>query len=1359
MRLGWLLVFTTYFLLLQISFSQTPCEDLGITDTLGFNTTITVVDDGIIDPGDEFCVEFSVENFEFVIGFQFTLSFDPTVISYAFHQTTPGVLLGPLGANVSQVGNGVLSFVWTNLNAEGQTLPDGTEIFIICFQAIGEPNDCSSVFFNDYYPFFPELEVNYQIDENTTCSDTILLLDGAEETIIKIECTDLTITDVTTCNADPTNGSLGFSACGGVLPYSYQVTNNANPVVLNGTINQDGDEIFFATVPAALFTIMITDANGAIATRVVNIESGPSLEFDSSVVDPNCPEAETGKIIITDIRGGVPGLSGYTMEASTGQFFQNTFSDSLIRLISGDYTVTITDDNGCEQIEMFSLNTPEIELLIEIDTASCFGSSDGSVRIFPSGGTPFPGGEYIINGALSTSFESNMPFQDPNFFSIDNKFVVTVEDANGCMVEERLDIPTRAELEVQITELIDVACKGDSSGSARITVITPGRYVFLLTDEIGNFVSAIGSVIGNVELFYNGTLPEGFYNLSITDTDLGCHMDTFFVINEPLEELMITEGSDPPSCNENNGIAYVEASGGIAPYTYNWAFAPAVDNDTLGNLGSGTYMVLVTDDMGCTIETSIEVEDGDILDIQIDIISSLECDGSGQGELNGLVVQSSFQNLTYEWTNMNGDMLGDEENLLFPTAGDYILNVSDVAASCSDSDTVFIDPAGIFSFEISASNPSCEGSTDGSIDISNFLGGVGPYNCDWEDSSISSCNPTNLSAGIYNLSISDSAGCIIDTFIELSDSDAAITFDISFDNPSCVEAIDGTISFTNFQGGVGPYECIWEDPNVIGCPRTGLPAGIYMVTIVDAVGCQKDTSITLTDPEAIQIDVLDSDVVDVSCFGGSDGQALVTVTNNPSGAASFNFAWSNSADDNSGGFIDDASQLSAGLNYVLAFDNNSCSSDTLFFNVGEPEMLHLDFDITSIMMPTCSGNCDAMVTLQATGGTSVAGNYSYEWDDGSTAVSRNNLCPGIYYVMISDDNNCQELDSIIIEEPDILTVEIDLNGTVELSCFGDETGAILVRAFGGCGSYSYEWTNNVSTTQRAENLAEGLYTITVTDDCGCSQTVEYELVTSAPIIATIIDPVLPDCFGGTSCIGVESVSGGVGNNYTYSINFGERIPIDSCVDVIAGMYNISVFDSVGCSETYTSMVDQPSMIEVDLGPDLTLDLGDSTATITATINSLNPIDSIIWISSSQYNCISDNCETININTNEYSTYEVLVIDQNGCQGKDEIEINISAKRNVYISNIFNPTELAPNDMFMILTGEGVVELQYLRIFDRWGNLMFEKENISHPTSIDDGWNGRFENRQVEQGVYIYVASVRFVDNKIIQYKGDITLVR
>ena len=123
-----------------------------------------------------------------------------------------------------------------------------------------------------------------------------------------------------------------------------------------------------------------------------------------------------------------------------------------------------------------------------------------------------------------------------------------------------------------------------------------------------------------------------------------------------------------------------------------------------------------------------------------------------------------------------------------------------------------------------------------------------------------------------------------------------------------------------------------------------------------------------------------------------------------------------------------------------------------------------------------------------------------------------------------------------------------------------------------------------------------------------------------------------------------------------------------------------------------------------------------------------------------------------------------VTDAEGCETVDFIEIDVRLIRNVYIPNTFNPNFAAPNNRFMILTGQGVQEIMSFRIFDRWGNKVFDIGGpISAPTNPDMGWDGRrgnAANSDCEQGVYVYIAEVLFQDGgQPILYQGSVTLLR
>ena len=229
-----------------------------------------------------------------------------------------------------------------------------------------------------------------------------------------------------------------------------------------------------------------------------------------------------------------------------------------------------------------------------------------------------------------------------------------------------------------------------------------------------------------------------------------------------------------------------------------------------------------------------------------------------------------------------------------------------------------------------------------------------------------------------------------------------------------------------------------------------------------------------------------------------------------------------------------------------------------FFDIAQPDPISLDFENSTILGISCFGDCNGMTDLFAIGGTSSSGQYTYTWEDNFVGGQRNDLCEGLYYVTISDDENCEFIDSITIPSIALLEFSIDSSATVNLSCGNDSNGTIITSTNGGCGSYEYTWENNESETGVAQNLGPGTYNVTVTDGCGCTEETTYTLESATALNAVAIDPEKPVCVGNQSCVGIESVSGGTGLNYTFSVGFGERLPIDSCLSVSPGMYTLLV---------------------------------------------------------------------------------------------------------------------------------------------------------------------------------------------------------
>ncbi|HMQ07031.1 MAG TPA: gliding motility-associated C-terminal domain-containing protein, partial [Saprospiraceae bacterium] len=572
--------------------------------------------------------------------------------------------------------------------------------------------------------------------------------------------------------------------------------------------------------------------------------------------------------------------------------------------------------------------------------------------------------------------------------------------------------------------------------------------------------------------------------------------------------------------------------------------------------------------------------------------------------------------------------------------------------------------------------------------------------------------------------------------------------------PTCPGLSNGSIGAI-VAGGTPDYSYEWDNGSAQSV-RSAIRAGEYSVTVTDQEGCMLSETFILTDPPSILVDV--DQIEGVTCFGTSDGRATATAAGGTINDGRYNFFWSSGAPDvTTGVSMSTASSLAAGRQFLIVVDD-ACPSDTIYFDVPDIERIQIDLAQSIINDPNCFNGCDGSITASASGGNPA--DYNYQWSfNGTINHTLAGLCSGIYTLTITDANNCSVMDSFELNNPDSLFIRIDPANTVDVNCFNAGEAQIGVMAGGGTPSLVYTWTNNVSSGTVATSLPDGTYFITVTDANGCTDVVSYTLVSPEPIEAQIPQPAPPPCFGQRTCIEVLSVTGGTGSNYTYAVNRGNRITLDSCLQVLAGNYTVTVFDEAGCSVDYTLSIDQPEDLSVDLGPDIQISLGESSPPINASIQSFFDITSIAWTPVDSLRCMTSDCQVVTVFPQSDTRYRVVVTDENGCSSFDEIEVFVTRRRNVFMANIFSPNNDGFNDIFEVKTGPGVELVRQFHIFDRWGNLIFTRENYVPDNAGTHGWDGTYRNRPLMPGVYAYIAKVRFIDNEEITFKGSVTLIR
>ncbi len=361
---------------------------------------------------------------------------------------------------------------------------------------------------------------------------------------------------------------------------------------------------------------------------------------------------------------------------------------------------------------------------------------------------------------------------------------------------------------------------------------------------------------------------------------------------------------------------------------------------------------------------------------------------------------------------------------------------------------------------------------------------------------------------------------------------------------TCAGACDGEILAT--AAGLGPFTYSWTNlPGITGPVANGLCAGSYTVNVTDASGCTSSASITLSDPAAASVVVLNSDA---SCFGVCDGIASATA----SGTGPFTFSWSTTPIQ-SGNSV---SGLCAGIYTVTCTDGAGCTV-TESIEIFEPARIQLN---TSSADPSCFGACDGSATVTVSG----PGTFTYSWPGipGLSGPVANGLCNGVYTVTCTDANSCTSDTTITITDPPQIQLSTLAN---DVSCNTYCNGSVLASANGN-GPFTFSWnTTPVQTGTSISSLCTGVYIVTCTDASSCTASDTVEISEPAPLLITgiVTNATCISCSNGE--IDVQ-VSGGTG---AYVFQWSNGGQTEDLMNVQAGIYTLCVNDANSCQRCDT----------------------------------------------------------------------------------------------------------------------------------------------------------------------------------------------
>jgi hypothetical protein len=1138
------------------------------------------------------------------------------------------------------------------------------------------------------------------------------------------------ITNIRNASCDENNGTFTVRASNGRTPYRYDIGNGSttNPA--------------FTNLEAGNYKVTITDAAGCNVIKEVNIEAVPPLTLNlANIVNATC---NTGVGAFTLFASGGTLPITYALPGAAP-----TSNPSFTNLPPGNYTVTARDANGCEASELITI-TLEGTLNIrdmQVTDATC-GKNNGSVQVrlapptsnvqitfnYTIGNqinnngsfTNLAAGNYEVTVTSSTGCtttrsitigqttgvasklvnktvaecgqsnanftievtEGSAPFQysiginnqnTPTFRNLSGGlYVVTITDANSCTATQEIEIEETPPLTISVVDKKAATC-GKGNGGFAIQVLTgTAPYIY----AIGNSTAADGR-------FEN--LTSGTFQVDVIDRN-GCTVSETVAI----EARTITLDANitnitPSTCDKPNGSFRIEGRNGTAPYQFTMNGQPIVGN-SINNLATGTYQIIIEDAAGCTGTKTVTIENGGTpvsaivgnikiaecgqsigsftivpttgkapysYDIGLGDSSNPTFDRLGGGtysftvtDANGCefvdkVIINETPPITISIANQTDAKCGLDNgtfdivvntgtppysynigNGVVPNpsfsnlqSGIYIVTVTD-ANFCTTTARATIDEGLPLSANISEKTVAKCGTASGGFTVQ-AVGGTAPYTYRLGGGVSTNGVFTGLSGGIYQVSISDSKGCIALQTVQIEETSQITARLVSRNNATCGQR-NGSLEIA-VTGGQGPFTYTIGDRVFTQPTLTELAAGNYVIIIKDAFECSIRLEASIEDNANIQAGA--RNVKDDFCNNNQGAFDIV-----PSGGqAPYTFTWVNGTNNN-GQFRN----IGASTYAITTTDATGCRAVT---SVTVNKGTDLSLRVLNQQEPTCGGN-NGIITVSAVGGKAP---YTFNIGNGATTSSTfNGLSPKTYTVRVIDDNGCVATLEVELKASAALSLEIV--NKLDVSC-RQSNGSFTAEVRGGVAPYTYSIGGAESTNATFNNLAQGNYTLTVKDKNGCSATQNVVINGVADLTVTIENLQNASCDKLNGQFTVQARGG----TAPYSYNLGSGVTNNPTFTNLAkGTYTVTVTDSRNCQEVHVATVAEAAPIQANIVNRVAANCGEAKGAFTVLVNG--------GTTPYQYNIGSGATANNRFENLASGSYNLTITDGQGCTFQTAIEV-------------------------------------------------------------------------------------------------------
>ncbi|MEZ4994093.1 MAG: cohesin domain-containing protein [Saprospiraceae bacterium] len=1316
--------------------------------------------------GTEICIDVTVQDFIDILGMQYTINYDPAVLEFKSVANTNLAGL-TAGGNFGNPSPGKITVFWFDQAVSGVTLADDTRIYTICFTVLQDSPTTITLGDSPTAIEFTDTS-NSGVLDYTICGGSVnggggggvedCTLEGFGLDIGNVTgakgdkvCVDFAVQDFDlitgmqfTLNFD--NSILEYAGVENIdLPDLSAGGNFGNPAAgkitvfwfhqaTTGVTKADGTVIFsicFNVLKTTGTTLTLSDSPTAIefskfgATTgiaydicpgTVNmVTSSPPVISNATVTPTSCNNTQDGSVTLT-----VDGGGSYTYQWSRG----SSTTNSITGLASGAISVTVTDtESGLTTTGDYNITSPSaITVNANIVQVSCVGEGNGSIVITASGGTGNLKYSWMPGGSTNSSLNNLAP----------GSYGLTITDANNCTTPFGPYQITEPSADIAVTETItDVTCAADETGSIAVQV-SGGTPTYRLDWS--------GSLLDNVQT--QTGLKAGNYGLTVTDSR-NCTQTFQFTVasTNPAIQISAVPVNIPDG---GEGAVNITATGGTGNFNYSWTGPSgfsATTEDLTGLTTAGEYCVTVTDAAGCTEDICVTL--GQELVIS-NFSLTQPCDGGSNGAIK-LTIKGGVKPYTFNWQKVGTpEFTATTRDIEGIQAGTYNVTVTDAN---NTNVTGSFELTGT-SLEIGSTiTPSAPGASSGSITLS-IPGSAGNYTVSW-DNGATTANISNLAIGKYCVTITFDGGCVFEDCYQVTDEPFSIV-SLETTDAGCVGNNDGSLSL-QVKGGVRPYSL-----KVGGSTYTSnngifnidaLAAGTFQLMVSDAGGASESREITIGASSSITYEAI---VVHDTEDSGCTGSITLQISG---GKAPYNVTW------NGQGLVGQQ-VIVCGFDYIaMITDSKGCMITTDVISVNTFSESAVITDVT------CPGEENAAIDLTITGGKKP---YSFAWREvqGGQIISNkedlSDIGEGTYYVEITEASGNKLNRSYTVETASgltvLATVESDHNGS-GVSCVDASDGELLATVSKASGMVEYEWLlggSVVGTERRLRNAAAGDYILRVVDD-NCISEIPVTLPAPDPLGVEALNIKDAACEGERDGAIVVAATGGTPPYiYRWSNNdFGNEIDF-----LAAGSYTVTVTDRNNCMTVNSFNVSQPKPLEVTVVTEpASNELGsDCNGSVRAMVTGGKEPYSYRWINinNSRENMVTGLCP---------GEYIVEVTDALGCFPVEGSGIVYDRTQPCFSTRtVITPDGDGLNESFIIFCADEYPD-NLLKIYNRWGELVYQKQNYDCTQNGGECFKGRRGEDQdaaaeaLPEGAYYWILEYR--DNATgedVILKGSLTIL-